>query len=84
MMPKIKTPTPIRFMGDVVELQVETTCDIPPERILRKAIEEDLEMVVIIGRKKDAENYFSISTADKGYNLLMVERFKKALMSDED
>jgi hypothetical protein len=68
-------------MGEVVDLRVATTLDIPCERVLRRATEADLETVIVIGREKDGELYFASSVADGGDVLWLMEHAKKALLS---
>ena len=67
-------------MSNVVELGCQTTLDIPPERILRKAIEADLETVLLVGRTKDGGLYFAGSSADGGDALWLMELAKHELM----
>jgi hypothetical protein len=52
--------------GEVVELDVVTRLDIPPERVLNRALKADLDGVVVIGWKKgdDGDFYFVSSIAD--------------------
>lgn len=70
-------------MGDVVELDVITKLDIPPERVLKGALEIELESVVIVGHTKDGE-YFASSIADGPEVLWMLERAKKAILEIPD
>ena len=65
---------------NVVVLPVITRLDIPPERVLNAALAEDLDRVVVIGRKKDGSYYFSSSTADGAEVLWQMERAKLALL----
>lgn len=65
---------------NVIELNIPTLCDIPPERILSKAIEANLVDVVVIGSDKDGELYFAGSMADAGHVLWLMELAKMALM----
>ena len=52
-------------MGEVVELDVQTTQDIPSEKLLQKAIEAGITNVVILGYDKDGEFWFASSDADR-------------------
>lgn len=67
-------------MSNVIELPVITTLDIPPERILRKAIDADLQEVIIIGTSQEGDMYFAGSMADGGNALWLIEKAKKALL----
>ena len=67
-------------MTNVIELPVVTTLDIPPERILSKAVDADLQEVIIIGTSKEGDLYFAGSMADGGNALWLIEKAKKALL----
>lgn len=67
-------------MGDVVSFPGITKLDFPPERILNKALEHDLDRVVVIGQTKDGEFYFASSAADGGVVLWDLERARHKLM----
>ena len=71
-------------MTDIVYLDVPSTLDIPPERVLEWAKEADLESVVILGYDKDGGEYFISSIADGGSVLWLLERLKKALLEQVD
>ena len=67
-------------MGDVIEANMITKLNIPAERVLRKAQEEKLSEVVVIGWDEDGEAYFASSVADGGEVLWMLELAKKRLL----
>lgn len=69
---------------NVVDLSVVTTLDIPVERILRKAMEADLESIIILGMRKNGEEYFCSSVADGGTVLWKLERCKRQLLATDD
>lgn len=71
-------------MGEVVELDVETLLDLPAERILRRALEADLEGVVVIGWCGDGTRYFASSYAAGPEVLWLLETAKRDLLSIED
>ncbi len=50
-------------MGDVVELDVATRLDIPPDKLLEKALGK-MQRVVIIGIDHDGRPYFASSAGD--------------------
>lgn len=60
-------------MGEVVELDVVTTLDLPAERVLRRAQEADLDGVVVLGWTKDGLPYFASSYADGPEVLWLLE-----------
>ena len=70
-------------MGDVVEFNGVTSLDIPPDRLLEKAIGK-MDRVVIIGIDKDGEKYFASSVADGGTVLWDIERAKLKLLRMAD
>jgi hypothetical protein len=70
-------------MGEVVDLDVVTTLDLDPDRILDRA-KGQLETVIIIGVDEDGDEYFASSVADGGSALWMMERAKKALLETPD
>lgn len=68
-------------MGEVVELDVVTSLNLPVERILRKAGEADLDGVVVIGWTKAGERYFSASYADGPEVLWLLKLAEKDLLA---
>jgi hypothetical protein len=70
-------------MGEVVELDVVTRLDIPAERVLRQATEDNLESAVVIGYR-DGEFYFASSLADGGDVLWLLELAKRKLFETAD
>lgn len=71
-------------MGEVVDLSVVTKLDIPPEKILRKAIEKCLTTVLVIGWDAEGELYFAASSPDGGDALWLIEKAKKRLLEIGD
>ena len=67
-------------MSNVVELQMITTLDIDPQRVLRIASEKNLTDVVIIGYDPEGHQYFASSVADGGAVLWMMEHAKLLLL----
>ena len=67
-------------MVEVITLDVETRLDIPPERVLKKALEADMEGVVLIGYTKDGSYYAASSYADGGTVLWLLETCRLKLM----
>ena len=70
-------------MSNVVVLPVITTLDLPPERILTKALEADLERCFVIGRTKEGEFYFASTFSDGGTVIWDMEIAKKQLLEIE-
>lgn len=71
-------------MGEVVDLDVVTTLEYPPKKILKRALDEDLATVVVIGYTKDGEEYFSSSIPDSAEVTYMMERAKWNLFQEVD
>ena len=70
-------------MGEVVYLDNITSIDLPPDRILEKAMGE-LQSVVLAGFTKDGDEYFLSSVAGGPQALWLVERLKKRLLDAVD
>lgn len=68
-------------MGKVIEFTGVTLLDIPPDKILLKAIDK-LDSVIVIGYTKDDIEYFASSIADGGTILWLLERCKQALLTN--
>lgn len=52
--------------AEVIELDVISRLDIPPDRVLQKALDAGLTEVVVIGYDADGQEYFASSQADGG------------------
>ena len=70
-------------MSKVIDLPVITKLDLDPDRLLRKAIGEMSE-VVIVGFDKNGDEYFASSVADGGACLWHLSRAKKKLLDMPD
>lgn len=73
---------------NVVRMGGITQADLPPERVLRAAIRQKIDPVLVIGveQQKTATNplgypqfYFASSATDLGENMLLLERAMRAL-----
>ena len=71
-------------MNNVVILPVVTRLDIPAERILTAALDEDLDSAIVIGRTKDGDIYFASSMPDGPEALWLLEKVKAALLAEAD
>ena len=70
-------------MGDVIELGVITTGDIPPEKVLRAAIEANLKNVIVLGETIDGEDiHFAISTGDAPLVNWLLDAAKYKIIQD--
>ena len=69
-------------MGDVVDFSGGTKGDIPVENVLDGA--KDLEMVVVIGFKKDGTEYFASSSGNSMECAWIAGRYIKLLMENAD
>lgn len=67
-------------MSNILEFTGITKADIPPERILTKALSKGLTDCIVIGRTKDGDLYFAGSMADGGDALWLMELAKKDLL----
>ena len=70
--------------AEIIELETITSLDLPPERIIRKAVEANLESVIVIGYDSDGAEYFASSVADGGSVIWMLERAKLRLLRTVD
>ena len=66
--------------AEIIELDVISTIDLPTERILRKATDANLEMVIVIGIDADGVEYFSSSVSSGPDVLWALERAKINLL----
>ena len=66
--------------AQIIELDNITSLDIPVERVLRKADDANLSMVVVIGYDQDGEEYFASSVAGGPEVLWALERAKLRLL----
>lgn len=71
-------------MGDVINLSVETTLDIPVDRILSAAIEADLETAVVVGWDQDGNMYFASSSGYGPDLLWLLEKAKASLLAADE
>lgn len=65
----------------VIDLPCITSLDIPPEKILKRVLEKDLESVVIMGYHKSGELYFASSFPGGGDVLWLMEKLKVELLN---
>lgn len=69
---------------NVVVLNVITTLDVPPERILKGALHRKVKQLVILGYDEDGDEFFASSIADAGSVMWLMERMKKKLLEADD
>lgn len=67
-------------MSDVVNFPGATRLDLPAERILKAALDHDIDKVVVLGWTKDGEEYFASSIADGADVVWLMERLKLQLL----
>ena len=67
-------------MSNVVDLNLITRLDLPPDKVLRRALDKSLKEVVICGLDADGEFYFASSKSDGGDVLWHLEIAKKRLL----
>jgi hypothetical protein len=68
---------------NVIEFSGITKLDIPAETILRRASEQGLTEVLVIGKRADGSIYALSSSESVGKNLELCEMFKFYLLSGE-
>lgn len=66
---------------NVVVLDVETSLDIPADRVLSGAMSE-LESVIVIGRRHDGTLHVASSMADAAEFVFMVELAKRRVLDN--
>lgn len=66
-------------MSNVIDINCITRLDMPPDRVLEKAMGQ-LDGVVIMGYDKEGEEVFSSSIADGGHVLWLLEQCKLKLL----
>lgn len=66
--------------GEVVFLDNVTTLDLPPDRILERAIGECPGGVIVMGYDADGDMYFASSIASGPDCLWLMEKAKAALL----
>ena len=71
-------------MADVVTLGVKTKLDLPPEKVLRGALEAGMTEVVICGVGADGSEYFASSVANAADTLWHLRRAMHQLMKQAD
>jgi hypothetical protein len=49
---------------NVIHLHQSTTDDIPPDRVVAAALDANLSVAIVIGRRPDGTIYFASSTGD--------------------
>jgi len=59
-----------------------TDLDIPPERVLKGAIESDLQSVVVVGQEKDGKLYIASSDSDLRHNGWLLDLAKRFLLKE--
>ena len=59
---------------NIVELNCITKLDLPPEKVLSRAIDKDLESVVVVGITKDGDEFFASSMSDGGTAIYWLQR----------
>ena len=66
-------------MGEVVELGCWTTLEVPPDKVLKAAVDH-LSNVLVIGYDTEGNEYFASSMTNRSEILWLVERFKQQLL----
>lgn len=66
-------------MGDVVILPVETTLDLPLDRILDAALAAEITDCLLMGYDRDGQFYMAAQTNDSGKLLVLLERARSVV-----
>lgn len=68
-------------MGEVVDLSIPTTADIPVNKVLAGAMEGRIEDVLVLGIDERGEFYIAASSGSCALNLLMVETARAEILA---
>lgn len=71
-------------MSNVVDLPVITSLDHDPARVLARALDVELDKVIVIGVTKNGDEFFASSVADGGDVIWQMERAKLKLLRIAD
>ncbi len=71
-------------MGDVVDLHVQTTLDIPADKVIAAAAHYELTEVVIAGWNPDGSLYLAASSGSGATSLWLLKRAEQRLMEEPD
>ena len=67
--------------AEIIDGHFNTTLPVPPENVLKGAIEQGLEDVIIVGRTKDGELYMAASTGEAPEILWLIECAKGYILN---
>jgi len=68
---------------NVIDLPVVTSLPIAADKILRQAIEDGLETVIVIGQNAEGEFYLNTSDPSPAKNLWLIENVKLLILHGE-
>lgn len=71
-------------MGDVIDLDVPTTLDLDPPKVLTAAAEANLTTAMVIGEDSEGRLYLASSTGKIGALLILLELAKRDILSTFD
>lgn len=66
---------------NVIKWTGKTVVDLPAEKVLTSAIEEDLRLALVIGWTQDHELYTACTTSDLAEMLLVVELTRQRILN---
>ena len=69
--------------AEIIEGNFNTRLSVPAENVLKGAIEQNLEDVIIIGRTKDQDLYMAASTGEGPEILWLIECAKGYILSPD-
>ena len=67
-------------MSNILHFNGFTKCWIPPDKILKDALDEGMQEVIVIGYTKKDEFYFAASNPDAADNLWLLKSMEKTLL----
>ncbi len=71
------------MLDNIHILDVETTLDIPCDRVIAALQKREFERILVIGFEKDSDHIYCAShTSEIGEQLLLMERAKQHLLFD--
>lgn len=71
-------------MGEVVILDVETSLDLPADRVLDAAKASDLSTAMVIGYEQDGSLYIGTTTTSAKEMVWLMEQAKKLILDQFD
>jgi hypothetical protein len=71
------------YKSHIIPISCSTKLDLPASRVLEKAIDAELNVVLVLGFSEDGDLYAASSTGNEGMLLRLLEKFKHKLMAGD-